>query len=102
RKTATDGSKVDAVPRLVLGPADGFVKPLKSVLPAVQAKGRPSFGSLSPGAWPTSKMRDGTARPTTTGRLIWGQSVQVERRARCWATARVEGAVDMWERACSR
>ena len=44
----------------------------KSVLPAVQANGRPSFGSLSPGACPTSIILLPTGPPLTTGGYICG------------------------------
>ena len=59
----------------------------KSVLPAVQAKGRPSLGSLSPGAWPTSSTRLATGRPTTTGRCIRGQRSHARRASRWVSTA---------------
>src|ERR1017187_5691083 len=56
---------------------------LKSVLPAVHAKGRPSRGSLSPGAWPTSMILLSTGRPTTTGLCIRGQRSHLSSAARC-------------------
>jgi len=57
----------------------------KSVLPAVQANGRPSFGSLSPGACPTSKTLLTTAPPLTTGGYIPGHN----RHCRSFLTCRI-------------
>src|ERR1019366_5075531 len=69
---------------------------LNSVLPAVQAKGRPSLGSLSPGACPTSTTRLVTARPVTTGRCMRGQRAHACSAARCFSTA--EAATPMGAR----
>lgn len=46
----------------------------KSVLPAVQANGRPNFGSLSPGACPTNKTLLTIGPPLTTGGYISGHN----------------------------
>src|SRR5271165_1298718 len=60
---------------------------LKSVLPAVQANGRPSRGSLSPGAWPTRMIRLSTGLPTTTGLCMRGQRLHRRSAARCLSMA---------------
>src|SRR5687768_10104299 len=67
---------------------------LKSVLPAVQANGRPHLGSLSPGAWPKSSTSLTTGRPTATGRKTPAHRSHARRAARCYSTALREGAED--------
>ena len=59
----------------------------KEGLPTNQAKGRPSTGSLSPGACPTSITRLRTAPPLTTGRCIFGQR-QHARSSSTWRVSR--------------
>ena len=54
---------------------------LNSCLPAVQAKGRPSAGSLSPGACPTSNTLERIALPTIGGRCMFGHSRHARRAA---------------------
>src|SRR5512137_1946476 len=55
---------------------------LNIVLPAVQAKGLPKPPSLSPGAWPISKIGDSTGLPLTTGPIIAGHLLQFDKAAR--------------------
>src|SRR5690349_5590043 len=59
---------------------------LKSVFPAVQANGRPSTGSLSPGAWPTRSTLLRTGPPETAGRFISEQRWHCFKRSTCAAS----------------
>ncbi len=56
---------------------------LNSVLPAVQANGRPSSPSLSPGACPTSNISEKTGAPRITGGIIFGHNRQAPSRDWC-------------------
>src|SRR5580658_6784947 len=71
----------------------------KSFLPAVQAKGRPSTGSLSPGACPTRITRLGTAPPLTTGFCIFAQRRQ-RRSADTWRSSRAWGSASLTGSSC--